>query len=395
MPRHLLLGVSGGIAAYKAPDLVRRLRERGFDVRVALTEAARSFVSPLALEVVTGERIWGDDYLEARGRGEEEHIEAAAWADAILLAPATTHLLARIALGLGDDFLTTTALAFAGPVLVAPAMHPNMWEHPATRGHRKTLETRGVRFLGPEEGPLASGETGVGRMMDTVPLADAVEKALKGPWRDRRVVVSAGPTHEPLDPVRFLANRSTGKMGFALAREAALRGADVTLIAGPVDLETPAGVRRLDVETAREMSEAVEGAVDGADLVVMAAAVADFRPAEPGSTKHKKSQGPPEILLAENPDILAELGKRYGDRTVLVGFAAETGDLVENAEEKIERKGCHFLVANDVSRSDIGFGSDDNEVVVFRRDGNPIPMERQSKGELARKLMDLFGARLR
>jgi len=391
--RHLLLGVSGGIAAYKTPDLVRRLRERGLDVRVALTQAALSFVAPLALEVVTGHAVWGDDYLEAGGTGVEEHVAAADWADAILFAPATTHLLARLALGLGDDFLTTTALVFDGSVLAAPAMHPRMWSRETTRAHVETLEARGVRFLGPDEGPLASGEHGVGRMMDTGLLAEAVAFAMAGPWQGRQVVVSAGPTHEPLDPVRFLGNRSSGKMGFALAREAALRGADVTLVAGPVSLLTPAGVRRVDVETALEMQAAVRQATEGADLVVMAAAVADFRPAERQRAKRKRSQGAPELRLVENPDILAELGRAAGDGTILVGFAAETDDLEAHAEEKLERKGCHFLVANDVSRADIGFGSDDNEVVVFRRDGEPIRMQRQSKAELAGKLLDLFGER--
>lgn len=388
--RRVLLGISGGIAAYKTPDLVRRLRERGFRVRVALTESARAFVSPLALEVVSGRRVWGDDYLEARGRGEEEHVVAADWADLLLVAPATAHLLARAALGLADDFLSTTILAFPGPLFLAPAMHSEMWANPALRSHVETLEERGAAFLGPEEGPLASGEVGTGRMMEPRAIAEALAASAEGRWRGREIVVTAGPTWEPLDPVRFLGNRSSGKMGFALAREAAFRGAEVTLVAGPVSLRTPPGVSRIDVETAREMRDAVVEVSEGTDAVLMAAAVADFRPADESRQKMKKKEGVPELRLEENPDILAELGSRIGDECLLVGFAAETEELEAHAREKLESKGCDYLVANDVSRGDIAFGSDANEVVVFRREGGPVPFERQSKRRLAARLLDLF-----
>ena len=304
----VLLGVSGGIAAYKSAELVRRLRSRGHEVRCALTRSAVSFVTPLTLEVLTGHRVYQEEYLAATGSGEEAHITAAAWAEVLCVAPATTHILARLALGLGDDFLTTTALAFAGPVVVAPAMHSVMWEAEPTRQHVEALKRRGVWFAGPVEGPLASGEVGMGRMAEPEEIARAIEAACgAGPLAGRTVLVTAGPTHEPVDPVRFLGNRSSGKMGFALAAEAARRGARTILVAGPVALPTPPGVTRVDVVTAREMEEAVREHAPAAGLIVMAAAVADFRPSRPADRKIKKEQGLPAIELEENPDILAGL----------------------------------------------------------------------------------------
>ncbi|HTG36734.1 MAG TPA: bifunctional phosphopantothenoylcysteine decarboxylase/phosphopantothenate--cysteine ligase CoaBC [Thermoanaerobaculia bacterium] len=390
----VLLGVSGGIAAYKSAELVRRLRSRGHEVRCALTRSAVSFVTPLTLEVLSGRRVYQEEYLAATGSGEEAHITAAAWAEVLCVAPATTHILARLALGLGDDFLTTTALAFAGPVVVAPAMHSVMWEAEPTRQHVETLKRRGVWFAGPVEGALASGEVGMGRMAESEEIARAVEAAAgAGPLAGRTVLVTAGPTHEPVDPVRFLGNRSSGKMGFALAAEAARRGARTILVAGPVALPTPPGVNRVDVVTAREMQEAVREHAPSAGLIVMAAAVADFRPSRPADRKIKKEQGLPAIELEENPDILAGL-RAVAPGAVLVGFAAETHDLERNARAKLERKGADFLVANDVSRSDIAFGSGDNEVTVYRREGEPVFLARRPKGELAASLFDLFAATL-
>ncbi len=311
------------------------------------------------------------------------------------MAPATTHVLARLALGLGDDFLTTTALAFAGPVVVAPAMHSVMWEKEATQGHVETLRRRGVRLAGPVEGPLASGEVGMGRMAEPEEIARAIEAAAGGgPLAGRTVLVTAGPTHEPVDPVRFLGNRSSGRMGFALAAEAARRGARTVLVAGPVALPAPPGAERIDVTTAREMERAVHEHAPGADLIVMAAAVADFRPVRPADRKIKKEQGGLwSIELEENPDILAGL-RAVAPGAVLVGFAAETDDLERNALSKLERKGADFLVANDVSRPDIAFGSAENEVTVYRREGDPVFLSRRPKGELAASLFDLFAARL-
>jgi len=386
--------VSGGIAAYKAPELVRRLRDRGFEVRCALTRAAESFVAPLALEVVTGAPVHRGEWLEANGSGRELHIDAADWADLLCLAPATSHLLARLALGLADDFVTTTALAFPGPIVAAPAMHARMWAQAALQAHLETLRARGVRLVGPVEGPLASGEVGMGRMAEIPDIVRAVEERLRpGDLAGRTVLVTAGPTHEPIDPVRYLGNRSSGKMGFALAAEAARRGARTWLVAGPVALPTPPGVERIDVVRALEMESEVRRLAPTADLVVMAAAVADFRPARTAASKLKKERGAPGIELLPNPDILAALAQ-WAPAAVRVGFAAETEGLEAEARRKLETKGAHLLVANDVSRADIGFGSDVNEVLVFRRDADPVRFTRRPKSELARDLFDLFASEL-
>jgi phosphopantothenoylcysteine decarboxylase / phosphopantothenate---cysteine ligase len=400
-PLRVLLGVSGGIAAYKSAELVRRLRARGHEVRCALTRSAVSFVAPLTLEVLSGRPVYQEEYLAAAGpgdsgaNGEEAHIAAAAWAEVLCVAPATTHVLARLALGLADDFLTTTALAFTGPLVVAPAMHSAMWQKPTTQQHAAALRGRGAWFAGPVEGPLASGEVGMGRMAEPEAIVEAVEAAAGlGPLAGRTVLVTAGPTHEPLDPVRFLGNRSSGKMGFALAAEAARRGARVVLVAGPVALASPSGVQRIDVVTAREMEGAVREQAPAADLIVMAAAVADFRPRRIASGKIKKEAGPPAAIeLEENPDILAGL-RRLAPRAVLVGFAAETEEFARHARAKLESKGADFLVANDVSRRDIAFESEANEVTVFRRQGEPVFLSRRPKAELAASLFDLFTAML-
>lgn len=391
----ILLGVSGGIAAYKSADLVRRLRERGHEVRCALTRSATAFISPLTLEVLSGHKVYEEEYLAPTGTGAELHIEAAAWADALCVAPATAHLLARLALGLGDDFLTTTALAFEGPLVLAPAMHSAMWRKASTQGHVATLVARAARLVGPLEGPLASGEVGMGRMADPAAIVEALEQHFSvGALQGRRIVVSAGPTHEPLDPVRFLGNRSSGKMGFALAEEAARRGAQVLLVAGPVRLPTPPGVERVDVTTAREMDEVLRLRVRNADLVIMAAAVADFRPRNPAPEKIKKEEGDlPVLELEENPDIVAGL-RDCAPAALIVGFAAETSRLAEHARAKLERKRLDLLVANDVSRPDIGFESDQNEVTIFYRDAEPRTLSRRPKREIAGALLDLFAARL-
>lgn len=401
-PLRVLLGVGGGIAAYKSAELVRRLRGRGHEVRCVLTRSAASFVTPLTLEVLTGRAVDQEEYLTATGSGEEAHIIAAQWADVLCVAPATAHLLARLALGLADDFLTTTALAFRGPVVMAPALHTAMWEKEPVQDHVAALRRRGVRFAGPVSGPLASGEVGMGRMADPAEIAAEIEAAGNQPAGEqpaasaltgRKVLITAGPTFEPLDPVRFLGNRSSGKMGFALAAEAARRGADVTLVAGPVALATPPGVARVDVATAAEMAAAVAAHAPAAHLVVMAAAVADFRPRQAAPTKIKKEQGVPTLELEPTPDILAGL-RDLAPGAVLVGFAAETGDLETHARAKLERKRADFLVANDVSRSDIAFGSEANEVTVFRRAGEPLVLARAPKPEIAAALLDLFAEAL-
>jgi phosphopantothenoylcysteine decarboxylase/phosphopantothenate--cysteine ligase len=394
----ILLGVSGGIAAYKSAELVRRLTARGHQVRAALTRSATAFVTPLTLEVLTGAPVYQEEYLTASGSGEEAHITAARWADVLCVAPATAHVLARLALGLADDFLTTTALAFSGPLVVAPAMHAVMWEKETVQEHVAALVRRGARLVGPVAGPLASGEVGMGRMAEPEEIAavidviDALSAAgpLAGTLRGKNVLITAGPTHEPIDPVRYLGNRSSGRMGFALAAEAARRGAAVTLVAGPVDLPTPAGrLTRIDVTTAAEMASAVSEQAPAADLVIMTAAVADFRPLKIAPEKIKKETGVPTLELEPTPDILAGL-RALAPHAVAVGFAAETRDLESNARAKLARKGVDFLVANDVSRSDIAFGSEANEVTVFRRAGEPVFLSRRPKRELAADLLDLF-----
>ncbi len=393
-PQRVLLGISGGIAAYKSPDLVRRLRERGFEVRCALTPAAHALVSPLALEVVSGHAVWSEEFLSPNGSGEELHIAAAAWADLLLVAPATAHTLAALALGLADNFLLTTALAFQGPIVVAPAMHSAMFEQPALRSRLAELAARDVELVGPVVGRLASGEIGIGRMAEVPDIVEAVSRRLsRRDLAGRTLLVTAGPTFEPIDPVRFLGNRSSGKMGFAIAREAARRGARVQLIAGPVALATPAGVERCDVQTAVEMESAVRSRCGESDIVVMAAAVSDFRPARVATTKLKKSAAAPEIELVPNPDILSQLPD-LAPGALRVGFAAETDDFLAEARRKLEAKGVHLLVANDVGRSDIGFGADDNEVTVLLRDRPSVELPKMSKEALAVVLVDLFAREL-
>ena len=391
----VLLGIGGGIAAFKAPEIVRRLRERGHEVRCAPTRAAASFVAPLTLEVLSGHPLLTEAYLEAGGDGAEEHIEAARWAELAILAPATAHLLARLALGLADDVLTTTLLAFEGPVVAAPAMHAAMWSKSVVGEHVERLRNRGFTLVGPVRGPLASGEVGWGRMADPEAIVEAAEKVLRPrDFAGRRVLITAGPTYEPIDPVRFVGNRSSGKMGFALAAEAIARGAQVDLVAGPVSLPTPNGVTRLDVETAAEMAAAVAERAPMADVVIMAAAVADFRPAKAAAVKIKKRDGDPEPLaLVRNPDILASLAD-LAPQAVRVGFAAETGSLEQEGPVKLEAKRARLLVANDVSRPDIGFGSESNEVTIFRASGSPIRVPRRSKAEVARVILDLVNQEL-
>ena len=391
----VLLGVTGGIAAYKSAEIVRRLRDAGHEVRCALTRTGARFLPALVLEVLSGRPVDQEEYLEGLGSGAEEHIAAAQWADVLVIAPATTHSIARLALGLGDDFLSTTALAFDGPLIIAPAMHARMWERSSTRLHVETLRQRGAVFVGPVEGRLASGEIGVGRLADPATIVAAIDglgvrRSLVG----RAVVVTAGPTYESIDPVRFLGNRSSGRMGFALAAEAARRGAAVTLIAGPVRLETPAGVERRDVRTALEMRAALSTVAPAADLVIMAAAVADFRVSAVAPTKIKRGTAGLSLELVPNPDLLAELAST-APLAIRVGFAAETDDLATNAQKKLAGKNCDFLVANDVSRSDIGFDALDNEVVVYRRSGGPECLSHRPKIRLAGDLLDLFEPALR
>ena len=338
--KSVLLGVTGGIAAYKSPDLVRRLRDRGAEVQVVMTSGATRFVTPMTFQAVSGRSVrdglWDDAAEAAMG-----HIELARWADLVLIAPASADFLARLAAGLANDLLATVCLATAAPIAVAPAMNRVMWDSAATRDNISRLVERGVRVLGPGEGDQACGEVGTGRMLEPDQLARSAGQLLsahQGPLSGRCVVVTAGPTREPIDPVRFISNRSSGKMGFAVAAAAAEAGADVTLVAGPVSLVTPPGVRRVDVESATQMHDAVNQAVQGADLFVAAAAVADYRPDSPAEQKIKKTEQSMSLDLTRAPDILASVAA-LDNRPFVVGFAAETENLETNARTKMARPG--------------------------------------------------------
>jgi phosphopantothenoylcysteine decarboxylase/phosphopantothenate--cysteine ligase len=398
--RRVLLAVSGGIAAYKIPELVRQLRGAGHEVRCVLTRAALEFVSPLTLQTLSQQAV-RTELFDPAEEGQIDHIALADWAEAAVVAPATANLLAKMAAGIADDLVTTLLLATRAPVLVAPAMNVNMWRHAATRANVAALRDRGVRFVGPESGPLACGHEGEGRMAEPEAIKAAVELLLGRPTLvGERVLVTAGGTREPIDAVRAITNRSSGKMGFAVAAEAALRGADVTLIAGPSGLPTPPGVRRVDVETALEMRDAVHAEFGSVTVAVMAAAVGDFRPAEPSARKIKKEDLAPgagmQIDLVANPDILAEISRERGDR-VVVGFAAESHDVVEAARRKLERKGCDLMVANDISRRDAGFDTDENAVILVSPGGEAEELPLLSKAEVAARILDrvekLRGAR--
>jgi phosphopantothenoylcysteine decarboxylase/phosphopantothenate--cysteine ligase len=390
-PRRVLVAVTGGIAAYKVPELVRALRRDGHSVRCAMTPAAERFVSPLVLQTLSGEPV-RRSLFDPGEESEIDHIALADWAEAVVVAPATAHVLARMAQGLADDLVSTLLLATRAPILVAPAMNVNMWDHPATRANWSLLEERGVKRVGPESGELACGWQGEGRMAEPGTIAEAVGWVLTPrTMAGERVLVTAGGTAEPLDSVRRLTNRSSGKMGFAVAAEAARRGARVTLVAGPTPLPTPYGVERVDVESAEEMRSAVFAVLPEASVVVKAAAVADFRPRQCHDRKIKKEDLDPDagltLELVRTPDILAEVCAAPGDR-VVVGFAAESHDVVAAARRKIERKGCDLLVANDVSRSDAGFDVDTNAVLFVWPGGETEELPLLSKAEVAAHLLD-------
>jgi phosphopantothenoylcysteine decarboxylase / phosphopantothenate---cysteine ligase len=391
----VLLGVTGGIAAYKAALLARLLVGAGATVDPVLTRGATRFVGAATFEGITGRRaraeVWEDIPAET-------HVALGRAADLAVVYPATAHVLAKLAHGFADDLLTTTLLASTCPLVVAPAMHTEMWEHPATRDNVETLRARGVEVLGPATGRLMGGDEGPGRLVepDEALAALVALRGGHGELAGRTVVVTAGGTREPIDPVRFLGNRSTGKMGFAIAAAAARRGATVHLVAGPTALPTPPGVTRHDVTTALEMHATVFELVETADVVVKAAAVADFRPASRSASKLKKDAGLERIELTRNPDILAELGARRegGARPLLVGFAAETDDIEANGRAKLERKQADLLVVNDVSGETTGFAVDSNAVVILGRDGARIEVPLTSKAAVADRILDEVVARL-
>jgi phosphopantothenoylcysteine decarboxylase / phosphopantothenate---cysteine ligase len=381
----ILLGVSGGIAAYKAADLVRRLRDAGAEVRVVLSENAARFVTALTFQALSGHPVrtslWDESAEAAMG-----HIELARWADHILVAPASADVLARLAHGQADDLLATLVLASAAPLAVAPAMNQQMWAHAATQANLATLRERGVHVLGPAVGSQACGDTGAGRLLEPEEIVAALVDARAPRLFDGvRMLVSAGPTYEDIDPVRFIGNRSSGRMGFAIAEAAAAAGAEVTLVAGPVTLATPSGVIRRDVRSAREMREAVLAAAPASDVFISAAAVGDYRPAQVSSSKLKKTGQPRALELVQNPDILAEVAQSPR-RPLLVGFAAETDDLERYARDKLERKGLDLIAANRVGEQ-LGFECADNALLLLWPNGRE-ELARADKRVLARALLE-------
>lgn len=389
----ILLGVTGGIAAYKSAELIRRLKELGAQVRVVMTEAAQEFITPLTLQALSGNPVH-TDLLDSDAEAAMGHIELARWADLIVVAPASANFIARLSQGRGDDLLSTVCLATVAPLVLAPAMNQGMWHNRATQDNLKQLKLRGVHLLGPAEGSQACGETGPGRMLEAIQLAQAVAAMFtSSSLAGKRVVITAGPTREPLDPVRYLSNYSSGKMGYALAQAAIEAGARVVLISGPTFLQPPERVELVPVVTAAQMYAASLSHAQGCDLFIGAAAVADFRPAEVAEQKIKKgAEGQMTLTLIKNPDIVAAVAQLH-PKPFTLGFAAESEKLLEHARAKFERKQLDAVVANDISEQGIGFDSDDNAAILIDS-GQSITLERQSKKQLARRLIQLLSERL-
>ena len=385
--KRILLIIGGGIAAYKACELIRELRRRGASVRCVLTRGGGHFVTAMTLAALSEDKVY-TELFDLKDEAEMGHIQLSREADLVVVCPATADLLAKMAAGIADDLATTLLLATDKPVLAAPAMNVRMWHHAATQRNVARLKADGVIVLDPDEGEMACGEYGPGRLPEIVAIADAIARQVgtgQGKLAGKHVIVTAGPTHEPIDPVRYIANRSSGKQGFAIAEALAAAGARVSLIAGPVTLATPANVSRIDVETAREMADAVDRALP-ADAAIMVAAVADWH-AEPAPIKIKKDAGKlPEIKLAENPDILAGLALSPRRPTLLIGFAAETNSVIEHAVAKRTRKGADWIVANDVS-GDV-MGGESNSIHLITADGTPESWPQLSKSEVARRLAE-------
>jgi phosphopantothenoylcysteine decarboxylase/phosphopantothenate--cysteine ligase len=383
--KRILLGVTGGIAAYKCPDLVRRLRERGAEVQVVMTEAAREFVTATTFQAVSGRPV-RYDLWDAAAEAAMGHIELARWAEVVLIAPATADFLARLATGQANDLLTTLCLATQAPLAVAPAMNHVMWSNAATQTNVTTLQKRGIQVFGPGSGDQACGEVGEGRMLEPLELADRIASLIPGdgPLRGRRVLISAGPTRERIDPVRFISNRSSGKMGFAVAQAAREAGAEVVLVSGPVNLSTPPGVRRVDVESAADMLAAVLREVEGTDIFISTAAVADYRPARPADQKIKKTTDTLDLCMERTSDVLATVAARP-DRPFVVGFAAETESVEQNARIKLMKKNLDLIAANEVGH-DKAFDCEDNQLIVLWRNGRR-DLGKASKLILARELV--------
>ncbi len=390
----IVLGISGGIAAYKTPDLVRRLRDAGADVRCVLTPNAARFVSPLSLAAVSEHGViadqWGDPHS-----GGVDHIELARWADLLLIAPATANIIAKLAVGIADDALSTYAIAHRGAIVVSPAMNTFMLQHETVQQNLATLKRRGIDVIEPDEGLLACGDEGAGRMPDAPVLVERVQQHFRS--RDlegRTVLVTAGPTQEPIDPVRYISNRSSGKMGYAIAEAARRRGATVTLVSGPTSLIAPAGVAFTRINTASEMHDAVMRTLPAQQIVIKAAAVADYAPVSPAEQKIKKESST-ELTLTfkKNPDILSAIAAA-SPRPFVVAFAAETENVEANAREKLLRKNADLVVANNVADASIGFDADQNEVIVLGRDGSTTMLDKAPKIVIANRILDLVVQRL-
>lgn len=392
MGKTVVLCVTGGIAAYKAADLTSKLGKLGADVRVLMTKSACEFIAPMTLEVLSGNRVVTDTFSRDF-TWEVEHISLAKAADVFVIAPATANVIAKAAHGIADDMVTTTLLATRAPVVIAPAMNTGMYDNPVTQQNLETLRARGFHIVSPVSGHLACGDTGRGKLADTDTVLWHINHALtQQDMAGKRVLVTAGPTREALDPVRFLSNHSSGKMGYAIAARAALRGAEVTLVSGPTALPVPEGVTRVDVVSARQMYDAVLSRADVQDIIVKAAAVGDYRPASEAEEKLKKSDDDLSVPLVRNPDILAALGaqKRAGQR--LCGFAMETQNLIENAADKLRRKNCDLLVANSLRDEGAGFGTDTNVATLLFADGRQQPVPLMPKDELADLILDELSA---
>ena len=389
----ITMGVTGGVAAYKAAELVRLLQQDGFTVEVVMTRAAREFITPLTFAALSGQKVitdlFGNTENEANLESAIEHIAVAQRTDLLLVAPATADIIAKFARGIADDFLSTLYLASTAPVVVAPAMNVNMWNHPATQENIAKLRERGVNVVQPDEGYLACGMVGAGRLAGHAEILAAVRATLhtNKDLAGETVLLTAGPTCEDLDPVRYLTNRSSGKMGYAVAQAAARRGAKVVLVSGPTALEAPTGVRRVDVRTAEQMHEAVTKEFAACSIGIFAAAVADYRPAEKHPEKIKKSDGSVTVHLEPTVDILQEMASAKGDKFI-VGFAAETADVAQNARKKLAAKNLDLIVANDVTAEGAGFDHDTNVVSLYYRDGRDVALPKMSKAEVAQRVLD-------
>jgi phosphopantothenoylcysteine decarboxylase/phosphopantothenate--cysteine ligase len=389
----ITLGVTGGVAAYKAAELVRRLQQEGFSVEVVMTRAACEFITPLTFAALTGKKVITGLFAlsggEANLESAVEHIAVAQRTDLLLVAPATADIIAKFSRGISDDFLSTLYLATTAPVVVAPAMNVNMWNHPVTQENLDRLRSRAVHIVNPDEGYLACGMTGAGRLAGQDAIVSTVREVLqlRRDLEGQTILLTAGPTQEDLDPVRFLTNRSSGRMGYAVAEAAAHRGAKVILISGPTALDTPAGVTRINVRTASEMLRAVEEQLTQSTVAIFAAAVADYRPVDAAGQKIKKTADEFTLRLEANPDILA-IAARKKENRLIVGFAAETDKVAENARKKLKDKNADLIVANDVTAEGAGFDVDTNIVTLFARDGRDLALPKMTKREVAHRILD-------